>query len=178
MSEITDFLIKLGLPFFTGGLAGSSLTILYNRHRSKIQIMECHYIDDAVISKLPVAGLEGVIHNNIYSKQFILKNTTNCDQKHFEIIFEFDMTAKIISYTDISKRGYGRLKKKLLKQNEYSAAIKNFNRKDEVVFIFEIANVSEDSFNVTEDNCTGFKIQLKDKRKATKSKMTIVKKGI
>jgi hypothetical protein len=178
MSEITDYLIKVGLPFLTGGLAGATTTIIHNRVRGKIQTMECHYIDDDVISKLPVPATEGETHNNIYSKQFILKNTTNSDHKDFVIIFEFDITAKIIRYTDTTKGGVDRLKKKLLKPNEYMATIKNFNRKDEVKFIFEIANVSDDCINITEDNCTGFKIQLKDKRKAMlKSKMTVVDKG-
>ena len=48
---------------------------------------------------------------------------------------------------------------------------------DEVKFIFEIANVTTDLCNVTEDGCIGFVVRLKDKRKATiKSKLTLVSK--
>jgi hypothetical protein len=178
MNEITDFLRKVGLPFISGGLASTTFTIIYNHFRNKIQTMECYYIDDDIITKLPVTSTEGETHNNIYSKQFILKNTTNSDHKNFVIIFEFDITAKIIRHTDTTKGGVDRLKNKLLKSNEYMATIKNFNRKDEVKFIFEIANVSDDYVNITEDNCTGFKIKLKDKRKIMlKSKMTLVDKG-
>lgn len=178
MSDTTDYLIKAVVPFLTGSLAGTALTIFYNRLRGRIQTMECHYTDDDVISTLPVAGNEGETHNNIYSKQFILKNTTNTDHKTFVIIFEFDITAKIIRHTDSTKSGIDKLKKRLLKKNEYIATIKNFNRNDEVKFIFEIANITQDFVNVTEDECIGFKIQVKDKRKARlKSKLTIVDKA-
>lgn len=65
----------------------------------------------------------------------------------------------------------------MLKPNEYSVTIQNFNRGDEVKFIFEIANLNKDEINVTEDNCIGFKVKLKDKRKAQlKSKLTHVDK--
>lgn len=139
--------------------------------------MECHYVDDDTISKIPTTVESGEV-NNIFSKQFILKNTTNADHKSFKIIFEFDSTAKIIRHTDSSKSGTDRLKKKLLKPNEYAVTIQNFNRKDEVKFIFEIANLDKDEINITEDGCIGFKIKLKDKRKAKlNSKLTEVNKA-
>lgn len=170
-------LIKIALPYITGGVGGAGITILYNKYKSRIQVMECHYIDEDTISKIPTTIEDGELHQNIYSKQFVLKNTTNCDYKSFRVIFEFDITAKIIRHTDITKSGIDRLKKKLLKQNEYSVTIQNFNRGDEVKFIFEIANLNKDEINVTEDNCVGFKIKLKDKRKAQlKSKLTYVDK--
>lgn len=165
------------LPYLGGGAAGATITLLYNRFKSKIQRMDCYYIDDDVISRLPIATGEGETHQNIFSKKFCLKNTTNSDHKEFTLIFEFDQTSKIVRHTDSTKGGIDRLKKKLLKQNEYSVVIKNFNRGDEIKFMFEIANVTEDLVNVTEDECTGFKVILKDKRIAqVKSKMTIVDK--
>lgn len=170
---------KLLVAFFSGGLAGALTTIIYNRVRGKIQTMECHYIDDDVISKLPVTINENETHQNIYSKQFILKNTTNFDHKEFKVIFEFDILAKIIRHTNTTKGGVDRLKTKLLKPNEYSVIVKNFNRKDEVKFIFEIANLTKDYINITEDECVGFKVKMKDKRKAKlKSKMTEVDKVV
>jgi hypothetical protein len=176
MNKMVEIIKKL-LPFITGGIGGAVISILYNKYKSRIQVMECHYIDEDTISKIPTTFDEGELHQNIYSKQFILKNTTNYDHKSFRVIFEFDITAKIIRYTDITKSGIDRLKKRLLKPNEYLVTIKNFNRGDEVKFIFEIANLIKDEINVTEDNCIGFKIELKDKRKAQlKSKLTHVNK--
>lgn len=170
-------LFKTVLPYLTGGVGGSALTLLVNRIKGRIQIMECYYIDHDVISKIPTTIPEGETHQNIYSKQFVLKNTTNCDHKAFTVIFEFDAAAKIIRHTDSSKSGIDRLKKKLLKLNEYSVVIKNFNRGDEVKFTFEIANLDRDEINITETECTGFKIKVKDKRKAQlKSKLTYVDK--
>jgi hypothetical protein len=176
MSEMVE-LIKVVLPYITGGVGGAGITILYNKFKNRIQVMECHYIDEDTISKIPTTVEDGETHQNIYSKQFVLKNTTNCDHKTFRVIFEFDITAKIIRHTDISKSGIDRLKKRLLKPNEYSVNIQNFNRGDAIKFIFEIANLKNDEINVTEDNCLGFKVKLKDKRKAQlKSKLTHVDK--
>ncbi len=169
--------LKLLVTFFSGGALGSVLTIIYHWIRGRIQVMECHYIDDDVISRLPMTTNEGEIHQNIFSKQFLLKNTTNTDHKEFKVIFQFDVSAKILRHTDTTKTGVDRLKKKLLKPNEYSVSIRNFNRGDEVKFIFEIANITEDLVNVTEDNCIGFKVKVKDVRKARiKSKLTLVEK--
>lgn len=166
------------LTFLSGGAFGSLITITYNCIKGRIQEMKCYYVDDDVISRLPMTTNEGETHQNIFSKQFILKNTTNTDHKEFRVIFEFDVAAKILRHTDITKTSVDRLKKKLLKPNEYSVTIRNFNRNDEIKFIFEIANITNDLCNITEDNCIGFKVKLKDKRKATiKSKLTVVDKA-
>jgi hypothetical protein len=179
-SAVTSFwtdALRLILPFVGGGLFGSILTIIYNRYRGKIQIMECHYIDDDVISRLPITN-QGEPHQNIFSKQFLIINTTNTDHKTFRVIFQFDVTAKILRHTDITKSGIDRLKKKLLKPNEYAVTIRNFNRGDDVKFNFEIANITDDLINVTEDECIGFKVIVKDRRNPTlKSKLTLVEKA-
>ena len=73
--------------------------------------MECHYVGHEVISKIPVTiGESGENHQNIYSKKFVLKNTTNSDHKIFKIIFEFDINSKIIRCTDTTKSGIDKLK--------------------------------------------------------------------
>lgn len=165
------------LPYLLGGVGGSTLTFVINSYKNRIQKMYCYYIDEDIMSKLPISLQEGVVHNNIYTKQFLLKNSTNTDHKLFRLIFEFDATAKILKHSDISKTGSDKFRKKLLKDNEYSITIKNFNRGDELKFVFEIANVSNNFVNVTEDNCTGFKICFKDKTKhKAKSKLTFVTK--
>lgn len=164
-------------PYLLGGVGGATLTVIYNVYKGRVQQMECHYLEEDIMSKLPITIQEGVTHNNIYTKQFLVINTTNTDHKEFRIIFEFDATAKILKHSDISKTGADKFKKKLLKDNEYSVTIRNFNRGDNVKFIFEIANVSNNYVNVTEDNCIGFKVCFKDKRKnKVKSKLTFVSK--
>jgi len=171
-----ESLLKI-LPYLLGGFGGATLTMFYNLYKGKIQKMECHYIDEDIMSKLPISLQEGIVHNNIYTKQFLIINTTNTDHKEFKVIFEFDATAKILKHTNISKTGADKFKKELLKENEYSVSIKNFNREDKVKFIFEIANVTNNYVNVTEDNCIGFKICFKDKRvNKERSKLTFVSK--
>lgn len=76
MNSILDKLSEIFI-FLFGSLAGTIGTIIYNIYGKKIQVMECHYIDDDVISRLPFIGVEGETHNNIYSKKFKLINTTN-----------------------------------------------------------------------------------------------------
>lgn len=44
----------------------------------------------------------------------------------------------------------------------------NLNRGDEIKFFFDIANVSNDYFNVTEAECLGFKIKAKVRMKVKK----------
>lgn len=173
MGKITQFIF----PFLTGGVLGSMITIFYNAYKNRIQKMYCHYIDEDVMSKIPRTNDEGITHENIYIKEFLLKNTTNKDQSDFQIIFEFDTSAKILKHTNISKVGVDYFKSRLVKDNEYSSRIKDFNRNETIKFIFEIANISDNKINITEAKCLGFKIIHKDKRKSKKtSKLTFVSK--
>jgi hypothetical protein len=165
------------IVFLSGGTFGSIITIGYQKWAKRIQKIECHYIEDDIISKLPIqSGL--IVHNNIYTKGFTLINTSNTDQIKFTIIFEFDISAKILSHDNHSKDGQNKHKSKLTKNNECSVTIKHFNRKDKIKFSFQIANITSDKINITESECTGLKIVTKDKRSAKKpSKLTFVAKS-
>lgn len=176
MSSWVDIIYSI-LPYLSGGVGGAILTIIVNRSKNRMQTMRCYYIDDDIISKLPITNEQGETVQNIYTKEFLLKNTTNFDIKEFRVLIEFDVEVKILKHTDISKDGVERLKKRLLKDNEYSVTIKNFNRGDEIKFIFEIANVTNDHINITESNCIGFKVKIKDRRKKkSPAKLTHVDK--
>lgn len=172
-----DTFLQYIVPFLAGGAFGSIITIFYNNYKNRIQKMHCHCVDEDIMSKIPVTNDDGTTHENIYTKEFILKNTTNKDQNDFQVIFEFDTSAIILKHTNICKVGSEHFKSRLIKDNEYSARIKNFNRNDTAKFIFEIANISDNHINITEAKCTGFKIVHKDKRKSKKaSKLTFVSK--
>lgn len=150
-----------------GGLAGALLTIAITTYRNRIQKMHCHYIDDDVITRIPVVTDQGE-HQNIHTKEFKLINTTNKDVVQFRIIFEFDAHSTILKHDTFCKTGKNSHKAKLLKPNEVSFIVKNFNRGDESKFNFDIANLNRDVFNITESECVGFKIISKDKRKKHK----------
>ena len=159
-----------------GGLAGASLTMAITTYRNRIQRMTCHYIDDDVITRIPVVTDQGE-HQNIHTKEFKLVNTTNRDIVQFRIIFEFDAQSKVLRHDTFCKTGKNSHKAKLLKENEVSFIIKNFNRGDYSKFKFDIANLNHDIFNITESECVGFKIISKDKRKKhKKNNGKIVKK--
>lgn len=167
--------LKYVLTFACGGLSGSILTNVISWQKNKLQKMDCKYIDDDILSKLPIKDEDGIDHDNIYVKHFELKNTTNKDINEFKIIFQFDNSATILKYQDITKSGCGTLKMKKVKQNECTFTIKNFNRKDKIKFTFQIANITNDIYYIAEDGCLGFKIKTKDCRKkklATKAKQS------
>lgn len=157
--------------FLGGGLAGSLATALISRYRNKIQTMECHFIEDEILSKIPIVGEDNVIHSNIYCKTFKLKNTTNIDIADFQIVFQFDIGADILECSTRSKEGYNKQKIKKSKdhKNEARAIIRQMNRNDEIEFTFRIANITEDRYYISEYNCLGFKIICKDKIKNHKS---------
>lgn len=169
--------LRLILTFVSGGLMGAILTQVVTAIRGRMQTMKCYYTDHSVISTLPTTTPQGDTFQNIYTKRFKLQNTTNTDLKEFKILFEFDPTAQITRHINTSKIGVDRYKSQLLKPNEYEITIKNFNRKQEVEFIFHIANVTDDHVNITETDCTGFEIKIYDKRKAAlNGKLTVVSK--
>ncbi len=160
----TDYeTIKVLAALLGGGLAGSIITFLVNKFSNRIQKMHCHYIDDDVITKIPIITETGE-HKNIYTKEFKLINTTNKDCEQFNIIFEFEASSKILKHDTFSKTGKNYFEAVLFKENECCFTIRNFNRKDTMKFKFDIANLNKDEFNITEADCIGFKIILKDKR--------------
>ncbi len=154
-----------------GGLGGAALTLIVTRIRASLQKMKCHYIDDDVITRIPIIDDQGS-HQNRHSKHFKLINTTNKDIEKFRVIFEFDIQSEIISTTNYSKVGLNSFKGVVSRKrkNECSFTIKGFNRTEEIEFKFDIANIdiSKDFLNVTEADCTGFKIVVRDKRKKHK----------
>ena len=166
------------LPYLFGGFGGAAITILYNRLKNRIQIMHCLLVDVDTISKIPVKT-DSETHSNIHFKEFHLKNTTNQDIKYFKIIFEFDGDSKILRQDTFCKSGKNKLKGKNLKPNEALFGIMNLNRGDDIKFYFDIANISNDYFNVTEAECLGFKIKAIVRMKTKKPVNTkIVSKEI
>jgi hypothetical protein len=178
VEQILQYIVKNN-TYLIGGIGGASLTIIYNKWSNRIQELKCCYVDDDIITKIPIISESGEKHNNIYTKEFRLKNTTGQDISSLRIIFEFDADAKIIKQSSFSKTGKDDIKPKNKKPNECSYIIKSFNRNDEFRFYFDIANVTNDHFNITEADSLGFKIVFKDERKPKiKNKYKIVTKDL
>ena len=156
---------KLIVSFFSGGLAGALFNHLVSRQKNKIQKLECHYLEDEIISKLPIA-FGDLTHNNLQSKKFLIKNTTNQDISQIKIVFEFESESVVTKWGSYSKAGSNIPKGKIYsKKNECQFVLKHFNREETVEVYLEIGNVNEDKFNITELNITGIKIKYLDKRK-------------
>lgn len=162
---MTETLLTI-LKILGGGIGGSALTMLYNKFQNRLQKMDCHYLDDDVLSKIPIQNEDNTIHQNVHLKKFKIINTTNSDIKEFQILFQFDTTSHILDCYSQSKEGYNRQRiRKSSNNNEAEALVRNFNRNDSIVYVFRVANVSENNYYVTECKCVGFKIKCKDKRK-------------
>ncbi len=162
-----DPIIATIVTLVGGGLFGSILTATVTYYRGKIQTMECHYLEDDILSKIPQVNEENeIVQQNLHFKRFKVINTTNKDIKEFKIIFQFDNLSIIKECYSRSKEGYN--KQKIIKSSDYTneaeATVKNFNRGDEIEFNFQIANLDENKYYVTESNCIGFKIKCYDKR--------------
>lgn len=160
--EIGAILTLLG-----GGLAGSLVTMFVNDHKNKIQVMECQFLEDDILSKIPQKGINNEIHENLHCKKFKVKNTTNADIKEFQILFQFDNGSIVTDCYSKSKEGYNKqhIKRDKNENNQAVAYVKQFNRGDEIEYSITVANVSNNQYYVTEAKCTGFKIKCKDKRK-------------
>lgn len=155
-----------------GGIGGVLLNQIWMGYKNKVQKMQCHYLEDDILSKLPIKT-DNITHTNIHCKRFEVINTTNRDILEFQLFFQFDSTAEVLECYSRSKEGYNRQRIKVNRtnKNEAVAIVKNFNRGDKIEYVFKIANISDNKYYVTESSCIGFKIKCKDKRKlANKSK--------
>lgn len=166
-----DPIITTILTFVGGGLFGSIATAAISWYKGRIQIMECHYIEDDILSKIPQKNDDNeVVHQNLHFKRFKVKNTTNRDIEKFKVIFQFDSTSQIVDCYSSSKEGYN--EQKILRnkriQNQAEAVVVNFNRNDEIVFHIQVANIDNNDYYVTESDCMGFKIKCIDKRRDAK----------
>ena len=65
-------ILKIIVSFLSGGFAGSLLTYFVNNHKNKIQELCCYYIEDEIISKLPIS-FGNTTHDNLQSKRFMIK---------------------------------------------------------------------------------------------------------
>ncbi len=161
--------LKLIVTFFSGGLAGAIFNHFVSKSKNKIQKLNCFYIEDEIISKLPISFGDQT-HNNLHSKKFIINNSTNIDIGQIKIVFEFEPKSIVTKWKSYSKAGHDIPKGKIYsKQNQCEFIIKNFNRTEEIEIYLEIGNVEEDKFNVTELNITGVKVKYIDKRKPIKN---------
>jgi len=166
--EVTTVLGILG-----GGFVGAIFTQGVNTYKARKQVMKCYYIEDEVLSRIPVKTDNDEIHQNIYVKKFKLTNNTNIDIKTFKVIFQFDQLAKVIDCYTVSKDGIDKQKIRANSKigNQAESIVRLFNRGDKIEFIIKIANISDNSYYISESECLGFKIKCIDKReKAVKSK--------
>lgn len=158
--------LKYGITFLGGGLAGAVFTHLGNNYRNRVQKMRFVYLEDDEQSKLPIT-IDGTMYTNLHMKKFQLKNTTNRDIDRFSVRFVFDMQAVIIDYVSHTKAGDSKtnITKAEGKENECVLKVEDFNRGDKVDVTVRVGNITDNAYYVTEMNSTGFRLSRKDKRR-------------
>ena len=165
--------VKYIVTFLSGGVVGTIINNVITNHKGKIQLVECEYLEDDVISKLPIE-YEKDSHQNLHSKKFKVTNTTNKDIEQIKILFSFEDQSKIVKHICTTKAGVNFPVGKIFKNpNEISYILKKLNRKETAEFYFEIANIVANEFNITELDILGVKISYIDKR--TNKKKDLVK---
>lgn len=156
--------IKYVATFISGGVAGTILNNLIANYKNKIQLMNCEYLEDDIISKLPIV-YEKDSHQNLHSKKFKITNTTNKDIEQIKLLFSFEEQSKIVKHVCTTKAGVNFPIGKIFKNcNEITYYLKKFNRNETAEFYFEIGNIQDNKFNVTELDILGVKLNYIDKR--------------
>lgn len=157
---------KYGFTFISGGCAGALINQLCTSYRNRLQKMKCYYIEDDVQSKLPVQ-IDRKQYENVCLKKFRVTNTTNRDIEKFAVRFVFDLKATIIDYSSHTKGGDSQSSIRIdaIRKNECKVYVEDFNRGDKLLVNLRVANVTDNSYYVTELGSTGFKVICKDKRK-------------
>lgn len=166
MKDLIGYIISI----VCGGLGGSLLTNLISKYKNRLQKMECHYIEDDILSKIPQINEENEVQQNLHCKRFRVKNTTNKDFPGFKLYFQFDQESNVVECYSRSKEGYDKQKIKpdRTDKNMAIASIQNFNREDEIEYTIKVANVNKNEYYVTESDCIGFKVICKDVRTDSK----------
>ena len=136
-----------------GGLAGAVLNRYFILKDRAIMKLTLKMDKEEVKSIIPVTIKEKNYNNLIY-KKFTLINTTNKDFQTLDVVFEFDKGSEIVS-REVHSKMHGKDKFEITerKSSELVYHITNFNRKQEIDFIFEVANISENFFCPIVDNC-------------------------
>lgn len=176
--------IGYAISIVCGGFGGSVLTNLISNHKNRLQKMECYYVEDDILSKIPQKNEENEVQQNLHCKRFRVKNTTNKDLPEFKLYFQFDQESMVVECYSRSKEGYDKQKIRpgRTDKNMAIASIRNFNRGDEIEYTIKVANINKNEYYVTESDCIGFKVICKDvrtdskKSKSTQSNQVLVVK--
>jgi len=141
------------ITFISGGFAGAILNRIFHLRDKAIKKLTLKIIKEEVKSIIPVIVNEKN-YQNLISKKFVLHNTTNQDYPELDIVFEFDKGSEIV-FKEISSQKHGTNKFAYTerKPSELVYHIKNFNRKQELAFSFEVGNITENFFCSIIDNC-------------------------
>lgn len=141
------------ISFLGGGLAGALLNRYFILRDRAIKKLTLTVDREEVKSIIPVTLNQKTYQNLIY-KKFTLLNSTNEDFKDLDVVFEFDKGSEII-FKEVSSKKHGKDKFNFTerKPSELVYHLKNFNRKQEVSFVFEVGNISQNFFCPIVDNC-------------------------
>lgn len=141
------------ISFLTGGLAGAIINRFFLLRDRAIKKITLNVEKEEVRSIIPVT-INNKSYKNLIYKKFTLVNSTKIDFESIDIVFEFDKGSEIVN-KEVSSKKHGKNKFKFTerKPSELVYHIINYNRTQEIIFIFEVANITENFFCAIVDNC-------------------------
>lgn len=148
------------------GIVGYICKSLVDCLKNRVQRIKCFYKEDEVLSKIPQVNADSSVTDNLYCKTYEIKNTTNKDIASIDVHFQFDQSSKIVDSYVENKTNHRALHSRKNYENAAIVKISNFNRGDTVKCVFNVANITDNNYNIQVDAC-GYKIVCKDRRKAT-----------
>ncbi len=158
------------ISFISGGFAGALINRYFLFRDRAIKKLTLKIQKEEVKSMIPLT-INGQSYLNLIFKKYCLINTSGADFEKIDIVFEFDKGAFIIKKEVISKKhGKNKFENTKRKPSELVYHIKNFNRKQEIEFTFEVANISKNFFCAVVDNC-GIEINIEHAKNATQSSL-------
>lgn len=158
------------ISFVSGGLAGAFVNRFFMLRDRAIKKLILHIKEEEVKSIVPIL-ISGKEYKNLIYKKFRLINSSGVDFPTIDIVFEFDTESSIIKKEVHSKKhGKNKFESTLRKDSELVFHLKNFNRDQEIDFIFEVANISRNFFCAVVDNC-GVEIIIKNSKNVRQSSL-------
>ena len=141
------------VSFISGGLAGAFANRIFFLRDKAIKKLTLKVDSEEIKSIVPVI-VNQRNYQNLICKKFTLINTTREDYPTLDVVFEFDKNSEII-FKEVSSKKHGKNKFQFTerKLSEIVYHITNFNRKQEISFVFEVGNISENFFCPIVDNC-------------------------
>jgi len=150
--------IGYSITLVSGGLAGALITRLFILKDRKTKKLTLKSVKEEVRSIVPLT-IKKKRFTNLTYKEFLLVNETDQNFDLFDLYIEFDKESEIVEETTETKLGLNKCGVVTTKPSERRYQIRNFNRKDKIIFKFQVAGITQNFFSAVIDK-TGVELKI------------------